>query len=314
MTIKLIAHAKVNMTLEVLGERSDGYHEITSVMQTISLNDEVSIERADSLTVEMTFPAGGDSRTAAAPPPWGLEKDLAFRAARALWGAAGGPSSGARIRIDKGVPVAAGLGGGSSDAAAVLRGLNRLWERNLDDATLAKIGATLGSDVPFFVYGGTALVTGRGEIVQPLPDVAAMPIGFCLIDSVLSEKTAGAYGLLSPELDYSSGERTRRLAKDIHEGYRYGFEDFFNAFSRPVSESNQLVAELLTRIGGLGFAAQVCGAGPSVVFAPAEAVLDFSSAIWERTDARLLAQLRRVASFPEVQTIGREAATRLHEV
>jgi 4-diphosphocytidyl-2-C-methyl-D-erythritol kinase len=153
--IVLAAPAKVNLTLEVLGKRADGFHELASVFATIDLRDRVRVAHAKTLDVRI------------APPITDLDgDDLATRAVRALARAASREPA-AHVRVRKRIPTAAGLGGGSSDAAAVLRALARLWR--LDGLDLGDIGASLGSDVPFFTSAAPyALVRGRGERVEPL--------------------------------------------------------------------------------------------------------------------------------------------------
>ncbi len=163
-SLTLAAPAKVNLYLRVLGRRPDGYHDLDSVFHTVGLADEVRLEDA---------PGGGFTLTCSEKALEGPE-NLCLQAARALrehLEALGHPAAGrgARIHLTKRIPAGAGLGGGSSDAAAVLNGLNRLWELDFRPATLAGIGATLGSDVPFFLYGGAARVGGRGERVTPVP-------------------------------------------------------------------------------------------------------------------------------------------------
>ena len=159
--IALEAFAKVNRSLVVLGRRPDGYHEIDTLFQTIDLSDEIRFEEDRSLSLSaggIDLPEGGEN--------------LVVRAAHALSEHAG-VVRGARIRLWKRIPVGAGLGGGSADAAATLLGLNALWrlERSADD--LCAIAATVGSDVPFFLHGGRARGTGRGERIEPLPDRAS---------------------------------------------------------------------------------------------------------------------------------------------
>ena len=149
------AYAKVNLTLEILGKRRDGYHDLASVMQTVNLFDTVTVSEADSIIVDCD----------------GLEIDtemnLATKAASVLKNRTG-IRSGAKILIKKRIPVSAGLGGGSSDAAATLRGLNQIWKLGLSVDELADIAASVGSDVPFLLRGGTALVRGRGEEVRQI--------------------------------------------------------------------------------------------------------------------------------------------------
>lgn len=153
------APAKINLSLDVLFKREDGYHELEMVMTTIDLADRLEIEpyESDHIIVQ--------SQSRYVPDD---ERNLAYKAAN-LVKQTFNISKGVKISIEKNIPVAAGLAGGSSDAAAVLRGLNRLWNLNLTLDELAKLGAEIGSDVSFCVYGGTALAKGRGEIITPLP-------------------------------------------------------------------------------------------------------------------------------------------------
>ena len=155
--MRISAPAKINLYLAVGARRSDGLHEIESVMQSVSLADELVIEPADVVSLDVA-PAG------AAPED---ETNLVVRAVRALISAAG-DSGGASIRLTKNIPAGAGLGGGSSDAAATLIGLNDLWRCGISRKALEKIGAGLGADVPFCVRGGTAVARGAGEALAPL--------------------------------------------------------------------------------------------------------------------------------------------------
>lgn len=154
MTIR--AHAKINLTLEILGGRPDGYHDIMSVVQAISLHDTLTFEQAEAITLY------GGSPDAPAD-----ESNLVLKAARALNAAVGG-GHGARITLEKRIPVGAGLGGGSSDAATALIGLNELWRTGISRERLMEVAGTLGSDVPFFLGAGTALAEGRGECITSL--------------------------------------------------------------------------------------------------------------------------------------------------
>ena len=158
MTVQ--AHAKLNVFLRVLGRRTDGYHDLESLILPLDLADAVTVTAGGdrSLTV--------DGPTAAGVPDG--DDNLALRAAAALAGAVGGSSKDASIRIDKRIPVAAGMGGGSADAAATIRALDRLWACGLDIAALAEVAAAVGSDVPALVRGGAVFVSGRGEAVEPV--------------------------------------------------------------------------------------------------------------------------------------------------
>lgn len=160
------AHAKINLTLEVLGLRPDGFHEIRSVMQMISLCDTLTFEKDASGMLTLT---GG---TDDASPG---ENNLVLRAARALQ-ANMKTKHGARIHLEKRIPVGAGLGGGSSDAAATLKALNALWGAHSSEKQLLQIAASLGSDIPFFLSKGSALVTGRGETITPVSPLPEMRI------------------------------------------------------------------------------------------------------------------------------------------
>lgn len=153
----LRASAKVNLALEVLGKRADGYHEIATVLQAVDLFDRIAVVTADTLSLHTDDP---DLPTD--------EGNLVMRAARLLQKAAG-IETGARIRLQKRIPVAAGLGGGSSDAAATLWGLSRLWKLRWPTARLQELAVELGMDVPFFLGAGRAVARGRGEQLAPLP-------------------------------------------------------------------------------------------------------------------------------------------------
>ncbi|MBQ9414472.1 MAG: 4-(cytidine 5'-diphospho)-2-C-methyl-D-erythritol kinase [Clostridia bacterium] len=157
MSVRVTAPAKINLTLYVEGKRADGYHELTSVFQTVTLADTVILEQADHIKLSCSDPALPTD-----------ERNTAHRAAAAFF-AATGIQGGATIHIEKRIPQQAGLGGGSADAAGVLVGLNALYDAGLSTADLCRIGASVGADVPFCVAGGTAMVTGIGEILRPLP-------------------------------------------------------------------------------------------------------------------------------------------------
>ena len=159
MIITETGYAKINLGLDVLGLRPDKYHEVAMVMQTVSLADTLTFTDSPELTVTVDLPGleGGPS-------------NLAWKAAVLMAEYAHRPPR-VHIHIEKKIFLAAGLAGGSTDAAAVLRGLNRFWELHLPGEKLERLGAKLGSDVPFCVAGGTALATGRGEILTPLPDL-----------------------------------------------------------------------------------------------------------------------------------------------
>ncbi len=181
------APAKINLTLDVLHKRLDGYHEVEMVMTTVDLADRVWLRSTDdgNITIKSSEPFVPNDR-----------KNLAYQAAEILKKHAN-VSKGVEITLEKSIPVAAGLAGGSSDAAATLRGLNRLWNLGLSAEQLADLGAEIGSDIPFCVYGGTALATGRGEIIQ---NIAPPPnCWVVLAKPVISVSTASIYNNLNLE-------------------------------------------------------------------------------------------------------------------
>ncbi|ANV91353.1 4-(cytidine 5'-diphospho)-2-C-methyl-D-erythritol kinase [Picosynechococcus sp. PCC 8807] len=167
----LTAPAKINLYLEILGDRPDGFHELVMVMQTIGLYDRIEVRQNRS----------GDINLYCQHPEVPLTaSNIAYRAAQLMmtrfadiYARVGG---GVDITIEKNIPVAAGLAGGSTDGAAVLVGLNLLWDLGLTQPELQTLAAELGSDVPFCIGGGTAIATGRGEILDPLPDLDGIPI------------------------------------------------------------------------------------------------------------------------------------------
>ena len=150
------AYAKINLYLDIEAKRTDGYHDILSVMQTVSLCDEIKIERTEC-GIEVKNEINIEK-----------ERDLAYRAAAAFFAAAG-VRGGARIEVQKHIPMGAGLAGGSTDAAAVLRGLNEIYLNPLSEDKLLGIALTLGSDVPFCTVGGTKAIRGRGEKMANMP-------------------------------------------------------------------------------------------------------------------------------------------------
>ncbi len=210
-----LAYAKVNLTLEVLGRRDDGYHDVATVLQTVSLYDRVTFAPDSEIRVECSVPALSNP------------DNLAWRAAVALKKATG-YVGGARITIEKGIPEAMGLGGGSSDAAATLVALNRLWGLGLTAADLEDMGRALGADVPFLVGGGTALGTGRGDRLlrlSPLPHQWLVMV--CRLANI-EEKTRRMYDLLDRE-SYTRGQVTKALVNAMERG-RFSWQTLYNVF------------------------------------------------------------------------------------
>ena len=183
----LPAFAKINLHLSVLGRREDGYHEIRTIFQTITLHDNLTFEALDAPHLELL--CSGD-----APDVPTDESNLILRAGRALR-ARFAVRGGARIGLEKRIPAGGGLGGGSADAAITLLGLAHLWELETDREELAAMAARLGADVPFFLSGGTALGTGLGTDVWPLDDAPQVPL--VVVTPGVKVSTAQAYKALN---------------------------------------------------------------------------------------------------------------------
>ena len=206
--IESLAFAKLNLTLEVLGRREDGYHEIKTVIQTIDLADRLEFSPSNNLQVK----CNDKSLEGKANLVWRAAQDLAR---------AGGVEPKARINIEKHIPSSMGLGGGSSDAACALISLNKLWGLNFSLDELAEIGSDIGSDVPFFLWGGTALAEGRGERISPLPPLPPVPVILICPDITLQNKTAAMYSRLTPA-SFSDGGVTRRMIQILAGGQYVG--------------------------------------------------------------------------------------------
>ena len=182
----LLASAKINLYLEIIGDRPDGYHELAMVLQSIDLADRIDLRAigTDTIRVRCDHPQ--------VPPD---KNNLAYRAADLLakqFPDALAKYGGVEIAIHKQIPVAAGLAGGSANAAAVLVGMDLLWQLGLTHSELQELGGTLGSDVPFCIAGGTALATGRGDKLSPLPDLGGLSVVLAKYRN-LSISTAWAY-------------------------------------------------------------------------------------------------------------------------
>lgn len=158
-----LAPAKVNLYLRVLGQRADGYHRLDSLVAFTEIGDRLTVAPAEDLTLTLSGPFATALRTT---PP---EQNLAFRAALALREAAGQPNLGAALHLEKHLPIASGIGGGSADAAAALRLLAKLWRLDADPLLLAEIAARLGADVPMCLLGKSARVAGIGDSLSPVP-------------------------------------------------------------------------------------------------------------------------------------------------
>lgn len=252
--MEIECHAKVNLTLDVLGRRPDGYHEIRSVMVPVSLHDRLVLEPAEEEIVLESRPPATDR----------LEENLAYRAA-ALLREATGCSRGAVIRLQKTIPVAAGLAGGSTDAAGVLTGLNRLWGTGLSDGELADLAIRLGSDVPFFIWSRPARVEGIGERVTPLP--VAGPLWMVVATPDVPKSTGQVYRWFDELADVGprpdAGAMEAALARGDAAAVGRALCNVFEQVMLPRHPEIARLKEAMLAAGALG--AVMSGAGPSVL-------------------------------------------------
>ncbi len=252
--VEVRACAKINLCLEVIGRRPDGYHELMTVFQVVSLHDDLRVEIREERGIRI------DVQGADVPPG---RDNLAWRAARAYRRMRGWPE-GASIRLSKRIPVGAGLGGGSADAAAVLKALYEVDPDERSQPDFHRLAAGLGADVPFCMMGGTAIGYGRGDELIYLPDLPHCWIA--LVKPELSVSTAEAYDMLERS-DFTDGDRADGMADaieregDIEEISRY----VHNAFARPLTERWPIFGELKARLRDAGaLAAEITGSGSAV--------------------------------------------------
>jgi 4-diphosphocytidyl-2-C-methyl-D-erythritol kinase len=244
--------AKVNLTLEVPGRRPDGYHELSTLFQEVGIHDELTAEPA----AELSLAVEGD-----APPD---EDNLVLRAARLMSEAVGGDAPrGASISLRKGIPSGAGLGGGSSDAAATLLALNYLWDAALSLEELARVGRELGADVPFFLYGGTALGRGRGDEIEPLARTPSVWFVLSTPPFRLGGKTGRIFRGLRPD-EYTDGARTLSLARDLEAGAAPTPDRLYNGLLVPaLREFPELAGHISGLVRATGRPWTLAGAGPT---------------------------------------------------
>ncbi len=250
------AYAKVNLTLDVLGKRPDGYHDLKSVMQTISLRDDITLEVNTGKPWELTC----DKEDIPCD-----HRNLAWKAAEIYLKATNQNVDGLSIHITKRIPSQAGLGGGSADAAAVLRALNRYFDSPLSIAALAEVGASVGSDVPFCVIGGTAMAEGRGERLRKLPNMPDCVFVVCKPDFPVS--TPELYQKLDetaiPQRPDNAAMESAILAGDLEKVA----DNVYNVFDPVVTQDHlelNYIKSICNSYGSLG--QQMSGSG-SAVFA-----------------------------------------------
>lgn len=277
----LIAPAKINLYLEIVGDRPDGYHELITIFQSISLADRLYLRplSVDKIWLHCDHPEVPDDQT-----------NLAYRAAELMFQKFSGPT-GVEIIIDKQIPVGAGLAGGSADAAAVLAGIDLMWDLGLTQGELQELGVQLGADVPFCLQGGTALALGRGEVLSPLPDVDRLFVVLGKYRS-LSVSTPWAYNQYRTQFghtyrqdqaaremrhqQFSSGailKALTQLAKGIDQGEGKVGQCLHNDLEQVVLPAYPQVSQLREQFQRLNSSGTLMsGSGPTV-FALAESQL-----------------------------------------
>ena len=259
--IKELAPAKINLFLDVTAKRADGFHEIRSIMHSLSLSDEITVRQLSGGEGSVRLVLDGNRRL---PTD---SKNLAVRAAREFLGAAAIKDN-IEIKLNKRIPVAAGLGGGSSDAAAVLRALNRLYKKPFTEKMLLSLAARIGSDVPYCLVGGTAICLGRGEIMtriaSPKPFFAVIassgervstPAAYTELDALYSDFSLSG--------DRLAEDRYRELMESIKEGG--ALPPLYNIFESVILPRCEGAARLREKLSELGSTrALMSGSGPSV--------------------------------------------------
>ncbi len=250
------APAKINLGLTVLGRRTDGFHEIETVMQQVSLADTIILQQAEQ----------GKLIFSCTDSELSTEDNLVFRAANLLKNISGKCLPGVSITLYKNIPVAAGLAGGSSDAAAALFGLNKFWQLGLDYQKLARLASELGSDVPFCLEGGTALAQGRGEILEKLPEIPFFWVTLVL-PSATKISTAEAYAKYNRDLtgkprldDLLMAVRSQNRLKIL----KWTEKKFVNTLESADLDASKKIRLLKEQFRSYGLKLSMSGSGPAL--------------------------------------------------
>ncbi len=245
------AYAKINLTLDVVAKRPDGYHDLKMIMQTVSLRDNIAVRRGCGEGIKTITNLGYLPED---------DRNIAVKAARAFFDATGVTCDGVHIAIEKFIPVAAGLAGGSSDGAAVLRALNRLYETNLSLNELCKIGVKVGADVPFCICGGTMLAEGVGEILTPINSMPECIVVLCKPGYGMS--TAKVFGSLNIDKIKKHPDTERVISAIEDKDIASVAENMYNVLEEIVaSEKHEIkkIEDILISHGALG--AMMSGSG-----------------------------------------------------
>ena len=249
--MKIKAPAKINLSLEIIGKRTDGYHDISSIFQTVSLFDTINVEPADEIYLNTP---GFDLP---------VTENIVYKAASSMRHKYG-VTNGADIILEKSIPVSAGLGGGSSDAASTIRILNEIWGLNLTISELSSFASTIGSDVPFFIEGGTSFVHGKGELIRELPDLELGWIVIIVPDIKMTKKTATMFSYLEKE-NYTGGGLSRKLEARLRNGGDCPPQLMFNGFFETAMENQPGLTKVLGILKEVGIKEiHLTGSGPSV--------------------------------------------------
>lgn len=258
--LKELARAKINLTLDIIGIRSDGYHEVAMIMQTLELADELELKKISS-GIELSMDATGVISGENIPCD---EKNLAYRAANEFQRFYG-KNLGISIRLRKKIPVAAGLAGGSADAAAVIRGMNRLYELNLTEKELCAIGERVGSDVPFCIVGGTCFAEGRGEILTRLKPIRKFDVVLAKPDGEIS--TAWAYKAYDANPAQIHPPTKEIIAQMERGDYNLAFKSFSNVLEEVALKKIPAIADYKNKFLKAGANVALMSGSGATVFA-----------------------------------------------
>ena len=253
MILTLPAFAKVNLDLRVLGVRADGYHDLKTVFQSLALADRLTIRRA----------RGRFALTCDNPEVPTDQRNLVWKAASLLWRTARlgrGEPRDVAIHLEKRIPAEAGLGGGSADAAVTLVALNRLWGLGLDGATLSRLAARIGADVPFFLVGGTALGLGRGDDIYPLADLPRVHV--VLVRPAFGVSTADAYRWFDTE----SRRSRRATVRPLPAGWPAWAASLQNDLEPTVARHHPVIARIRQSLVDAGAVTSAMSGSGSAVF------------------------------------------------
>ncbi len=283
--------AKINLTLRVGSPRADGFHDVRTLMQNVGLSDTLVVsERKGAFALQVRAPGVPADET-----------NLVWKAARALWAAAGktGEPRDAHVRLDKTIPHEAGLGGGSADAAGALAALNELWGFKLPARVLLRVAASLGSDVPFFLVGGTAMGAGRGDELYPVDD--ADRLGVVIVKPSFGVPTGDAYRWLDEDRAARLPDVATARSREVHLGWPTDPVVIANDLEAPVARRQPEILEILEACYRVGAQVAAMTGSGSAVFALFN----------EQTAPRAAKALQRSGWLVLVtRTLGRRESTR----